>query len=468
MEVAALLKGVVLATTMLVSGLASAGLAQTPSPSPADSASADSDSVALPEKNFKRAALEVTGVNVGIWLFCRYIREGGTNPGFRIGLQSWKENLLNGFEWDDNNFATNQFAHPYHGSMYFTSARANGFDFWESIPFNFAGSAMWEYFGETHHASINDWISTSVGGIALGEMLHRFSLMVLDQQATGRERTWREIGGLVVNPMGEINRVFTGDIGRVGPNPPGRFPESFQAVLRGGLRFTGEESLDNADTTRFFARLRAVHGDPEGGECRKPFDVFSLDAQVNFDDARPLGRVKSIGLLHSWETHRGARASMVFAIVNNFDYINNRAYTYGGESVGGSWLARVKSDAWTLNAGAGLNWIILGGTSSDYASYTGRSYDYGPGGGATFYAVLRHRGGGLLALESDLYLLRIMNGTEANHLLAENRLTLGLPLRGPLGIGTEYSVYHAERNYADFADVSKRNPQLTAYLSWAY
>ena len=72
------------------------------------------------------AALEVTGINVGIWLWCRYIREGGANTGFRIGIQSWKDNLLNGFEWDDNHFNTNQLAHPYHGSMYFCSARANG------------------------------------------------------------------------------------------------------------------------------------------------------------------------------------------------------------------------------------------------------------------------------------------------------------------------------------------------------
>jgi hypothetical protein len=292
--------------------------------------------------------------------------------------------------------------------------------------------------------------------------------MVLDQEATGRRRTWKEIGGLVVNPMGEINRIFTGDIGRVGPNPPGRFPESFQAVLRGGLRYTGEESLENADTTRAFMRLRAVHGDQEGGECRKPFDVFTLDAQVNFNDDRPLGRVKSVGLLRSWETHRGSRAATYFAIVENFDYINNRAYKYGGQSVGGSFMTRVKSDAWTMNAGVGLNWIILGGTSSDYESYTGRSYDYGPGGGAMLYAVLRHRGGSRVALESDLYHLRIMNGTDANHLVTENRLTVGLPLRGPLGIGSEYSLYHAERNYADFADVSARNPQLTAYLSWTY
>jgi hypothetical protein len=458
----------VLVTAILVSGSASSVRAQSGAPLAAPDTLAAPDSLAAPPKNFTRAALEVTGVNVGIWLFCRYIREGGTNTGFRIGIQSWKDNLLNGFEWDDNQFATNQFAHPYHGSMYFCSARANGFDFWESIPFNFAGSAMWEYFGETHNASINDWISTSVGGIALGEILHRFSLMVLDQTATGRRRTWHEIGGLVVNPMGEINRIFTGDIGRVGPNPPGRFPESFQAVLRGGLRYTGEGSLDNADTTRAFVRLRAVHGDLEGGECRTPFDVFTFDAQVNFSEVKPLGRVKSIGIMRSWETHRGSRAASYFALVENFDYINNRAYTYGGQSVGGSYLTRVKSENWTLNTGVGLNWIILGGTASDYESYTGRSYDYGPGGGAMFYAVLRHRSGGLVALESDLYHLRIMNGTDAHHLVTENRVTVGLPLRGPLGIGSEYSLYHAERNYADFPDVSKRNPQLTAYLSWVY
>lgn len=448
-----------LVTALLVSGSASPGRAQSEAPPPSRAAPdtlAAPDSLTVPGKKSTPAALEVTGVNVGIWLFCRYIREGGTNTGFRIGIQSWKENLLNGFEWDDNQFATNQFAHPYHGSMYFCSARANGFDFWESIPFNFAGSAMWEYFGETHHASINDWISTSVGGIALGEMLHRFSWMNLDQEATGRRRTLREIGGLVVNPMGEINRIFTGDIGRVGPNPPGRFPESFQ----GGV--AGRAALHGRGEPRQRGHDAVVHA--PACSSRRP----GRGRVPDFSDAKPLGRVKSVGLLRSWEMHRGSRASTYFAIANNFDYINNRAYTYGGESVGGSFLTRVKSDAWTMNAGVGLNWIILGGTSTDYESYTGRSYDYGPGGGATLYAVLRHRGGAVVALESDLYHLRIMNGTDANHLVTENRLTVGLPLQGPLGIGTEYSVYHAERNYADFADVSKRNPQLTAYLSWSY
>ena len=39
-----------------------------------------------------------------------------------------------GFEWDDNNFATNHFLHPYHGAVYFTGARANGYTFWAINP----------------------------------------------------------------------------------------------------------------------------------------------------------------------------------------------------------------------------------------------------------------------------------------------------------------------------------------------
>ena len=97
-------------------------------------------------KNHLRTGVEVVGLNTLIWFYDRYIREGGTNPGFRIGFNSWSENLANGFEWDDNNFTTNHFAHPYHGSLYFNAERSNGYDFWESIPWTFGGSFLWDYF----------------------------------------------------------------------------------------------------------------------------------------------------------------------------------------------------------------------------------------------------------------------------------------------------------------------------------
>lgn len=431
-------------------------------------AGSDSFPSYMTEKSFKRAALEVTGVNVFVWMWCRYIREGGTNVGFRISPETWKDNLLNGFEWDDNHFSTNQLAHPYHGSMYFASARANGFDYWESTAFSFAGSAMWEYFGEAHNASLNDWISTGYGGVAFGEMLHRFSAMVLDNRAVGAGRVWREIGGLAINPMGEVNRLVTGEMSHVGPNLPGRDPGKFRASLRAGPRFTGEHSLTNSDTTRGFVRLRGLYGDQAAGEIHTPFDAFSFDIQLNFKDKSAVGRAQIQGVLRSWEIARGEQRAAYFAFMNYYDYIDTWAYVYGGQSVGAMVLTRRGTELWTFDAGLGLNWIILGGTSSDYASYTGRGYDYGPGVGARFFALLRRHGYIVLGAESDAHWLRILNGTEANHLVRESKITAGWPLLGQIGVGAEYTVYNAERNYRDYPDVSTRAPQLLAYLAFNY
>src|SRR6185436_8145129 len=114
------------------------------------------------------AASEVVAVNALVWSYDRYIRENGTNPGFRIGFNSFEENIKNGFEFDDNNFSTNMYAHPSHGDLYFNAARSNGMSYWGSVPYTWAGSFMWEYFGEVHHAALNDWILTSMGGMTLG------------------------------------------------------------------------------------------------------------------------------------------------------------------------------------------------------------------------------------------------------------------------------------------------------------
>ena len=104
------------------------------------------------------------------------------------------DNLKFPWQWDNNKFNNNQFAHPYHGSLYFNAGRANGYNFWESTPWAFGGSLMWELFGEVWAPSPNDLANTTLGGITLGEMLFRFSSLTLDNQATGCEPGGREIG----------------------------------------------------------------------------------------------------------------------------------------------------------------------------------------------------------------------------------------------------------------------------------
>ena len=106
----------------------------------------------------------------------------------RVSLQSWEENLENPWQWDNDHFIANQFGHPYHGNLYFNSARTNGYSFWASVPWAYGGSAMWELFAEQFAPSANDLLNTGTGGITLGESLYRLSSLVLDNRATGSER----------------------------------------------------------------------------------------------------------------------------------------------------------------------------------------------------------------------------------------------------------------------------------------
>ena len=213
-------------------------------------------------KGFWLTLLDLVVVNEIIWIYNRYIREGGENLGFRKSWKTFTNNLNNGFEWDDNNFSTNHFLHPYHGSLYFTGARSQGYDFWQSVPWAFAGSWYWEYAGEAHQPSINDWINTSVGGMALGEGLHRMSNLVLDNTDTGSSRTWREIGGFLVAPVRGFNRLITGEAFEVHANPVDRHPSSLAANFSLGLRSLGQNDLWTDNETRLFMRFFAKYGDP--------------------------------------------------------------------------------------------------------------------------------------------------------------------------------------------------------------
>src|SRR5574338_1066129 len=89
------------------------------------------------EKNYWLPAVEIIGLNFGVWGYHRYLSgENWSN----ISWETIKNNLKYGFVWDYDGYLTNQFWHPYHGSNYFNAARSNGLEFWESAPYAFLGS----------------------------------------------------------------------------------------------------------------------------------------------------------------------------------------------------------------------------------------------------------------------------------------------------------------------------------------
>ena len=92
-----------------------------------------------------------------VWSFDRYIVK---EDWAYINGHTIKSNFKKGPVWDTDQFTTNLFSHPYHGSLYFNAARSNGMNFWQSAPFAAGGSLMWEFFMENEPPSINDMLAT--------------------------------------------------------------------------------------------------------------------------------------------------------------------------------------------------------------------------------------------------------------------------------------------------------------------
>jgi len=426
------------------------------------------DETFIVKKNFGLAAVEIVGLNVLIWSFDRYIR-AGEGRGFRIGFNSWQENLTNGFEWDDNNFNTNQFAHPYHGNLYFNAARSNGYSFWESVPFAFAGSYGWEFFGETHHPSMNDWIATSIGGSAMGEMLHRFGMMVRDNTARGGSRKKREVGGFLLDPVGGLNRLISGDWDRVHANCPERFANAYRSRMDLGFRTVGEKEIADTDTTRAFMEFDFNYGDPFQGDMDSAYDHFNFTLQLNFSEKNTIGLVRSTGLLGGTVLKESERTSHILAVFHHFDFVNNNQMEYGAQSIGAGLLSRF-ADVWglELRTAVHLNAIILGGTTSDYTNFSGRDYDYGPGASFKLGIDMSKKGFSYFLLTQELGWIHAVNGNKAEHLLSATEIKLGVPIRSNVGLGFEYILYLAERNYDLFDDVSVRHPQTRLFATWAF
>jgi len=89
--------------------------------------------------------------------------------------QKWKENVKAGPVMDEDDFVINYIGHPVSGAWYYTLARNDGYDEFESFLYSFFISTfVWEYGYEAFAEipSIQDIISTPVIGSLMGEGMY--------------------------------------------------------------------------------------------------------------------------------------------------------------------------------------------------------------------------------------------------------------------------------------------------------
>lgn len=465
---------------------------------PAHATSASPDTTPLPPAGrFKDAwgvtrspgwaAGEVLMINFGASMFNEYVRQANFN---QISPRSFWANMEEGFTYDDNKFKTNQLIHPFNGSTYYNSGRANGVGFWGSALYALAGAFIWEAMGETHPMSYNDMISTGIGGIAFGETTYRLSSAVLDNTSTGNGRTWREIGGFVIDPVRGFNRFISGRASRVEGNPSSPYdwrPPRYYTHIDMGARITGTgESIHDSTKTQAMVDLYINHGSPWENARRKPFDHFDTWVQFNGDDKVPLGRFQIRADLVSKALGDKKYPKHAIAFSQYFDYINNNAYEFGGQSFGGTLYSRFRpSPTIGIKTRVDVMAMILGAVNSPYADSAVvanqeryREYDYGPGGGFAIEAVGSHKEHSILYLYYRAQWINVTNGSiynpsgtsgaEANHFVEAAGAKLTIPVRGAMSVGFDSMVFFRQSYFTSpgFVDQSQRVPQVRMYLSW--
>ena len=350
--------------------------------------------MALPGKKHPWWALaEVTGINVGVQLFDRYV----TREDFaQTTLRTIRQNFERGMVWDNDYFHMNMFMHPYHGNLYFNAARTNGLTYWESAPYALFGSAMWEFFGEVDPPAINDIFATTCGGMAIGEMTHRLSRTVLDDRARGFRRFLREAAAAIINPIQGLHRIISGDAWRV-KSSHYRYHDFSQIPLDAsvsiGWRYLADDGALFRGVHATFVNLTLAYGTSVDGEShRTPYDFFDIEANIAFGGGQPLVNTLSIvGRL--WSTPILDKKDMAgeFGIYQHYNYYNSKTVEDGSEltpyrlsevaAFGPGFIVSLpKIGALSkMEQRIFVSGIMLGGTKSDYFNVIERDYNMGSG-----------------------------------------------------------------------------------------
>ncbi|MGE5320167.1 MAG: DUF3943 domain-containing protein [Hyphomicrobiaceae bacterium] len=327
------------------------------------------------EPDYALPAWEIVGFEV---LVNRVNHFAGSQRGdYEVTADSIRRNLRSSWGTDKDPFQINQLGHPYQGAMYHGFARSAGFDYWQSLGYTFAGSALWEIAGENTRPSRNDQIASGIGGSFLGEALFRMSNLVLEHGG-GLPRFWREAAATAIAPSAGFNRLAFGErFGNVFSSRNAAYYSRLQ------IGYSGSVKRDLGTSQAAFARNEAqvnfsldygLPGNP-GYEYTRPFDYFAFQATAS--SANKIENVMTRGLLVGRSYAAGADYRGVWGLYGSYDYVAPQTYRVSTTalSVGSTaqwWLGKTLSLQGTAMTGVG--YAAVGTTRGAVGE---RDYNYG-------------------------------------------------------------------------------------------
>jgi hypothetical protein len=325
-------------------------------------------------KSYFIPALEIIGFNAALNRFDRrFLPDTET---FDVSWETVRRNLRGPWVVDADPFYVNQFLHPYHGSIYHTTARSAGLGFWVSSLYTIFGSTLWEIAGETESPSINDQIASGIGGAYFGEALFRMASLTLESNSV--PRPLRVVGATAISPMTGLNRLIFGN--RFDAIFPGHEPANFARLNFGATvaerRVAGTSRRERQNEG--LLETSFAYGLPGKADYnyRRPFDYFNFEFAASSSNI--FENIMTRGLLLGKEYGGGGGASAgVWGLYGSYDFIRPDVFRVSSTALSlgttGQWrLPGPVTLQGTLLMGVGYGaGGTLEGTEAD------RDYNYG-------------------------------------------------------------------------------------------
>lgn len=461
-----------------------------------------------------QALVEDIGINVLVFGYDRYIQN---RVWTHITNDVLKDNLTGGWVWDNDSFSGNQFAHPFHGSMFYNTAREHGLSYGVSLLYPVVGSLTWELFCETNRPAFNDLLSTGIGGAAMGEVTHRISDIFFDNTKRGGQRVIREIVGSFLNPVRGFHRMISGEMFRVNRFNPGKkeepMPYTFQIGM--GDRYMYDRApVHPRAGTRFYGHVpyldfRFSYGNHfnhlDEGKSPRAYDYLGLYALVNMDSDHPTigeldirGRIGSLQrqLPHQWKFDLGFYQNIKYIdhySKNHNEDPGNLAIISEACSFGAGLYMERQGHTSTLTHDFMLSAVPLGGSTADY--YPFRRYNFGTGASIRYrfqYALNRR-----FSIGEDFYFMRLFIlkgetpdklsiytsdehrywkevedgidawGDKGEHSILQNRLYLNVHLYRNLHFNFQHEFYLRHGNYRYYPSITGKSHEWKMGINYA-
>jgi hypothetical protein len=366
------------------------------------------------------------------------------------------DHIVNG-HWviDRDQFAMNQFNHPYQGSIFHGFARSAGLNYWEALLYDNAGSYLWKMAGETGDPSINDQITTGQAGSFLGEALFRMANLVLEGEGE-KPGFWRELGAAALSPSMGFNRYSFGD--RFKPLFSSHNPATFWRLQLGASLSEnlndkgGPNTIKRTETTAAFTMAYGLPGKP-GYSYDRPFDYFHFELSTLGTLDNPVDNIMIRGLLYGTDYEVGKSYRGIWGLYGGYDYISPHIFRVSSTS-----LSLGTTFQWSLLQMVALQGSALGGVgyaaAGNVTAVGERDYHYGfaPQGLLALRLILGDRA--MFDVTGRAYYISGKGGDNPGGRENIDRLNMGLTVRiyGGHAVGLQYLVSLRDASYPDRAN----------------